>query len=244
MENIFEYDFTIDYASVDLHNYLTDFALLKYLQETACLHAAKLGYGLYDIPHTHVVWLLLDWKLQVFARPSWKDKIHIRTWPSKTDLASCYRDFEVFDNTGERICIATSRWVLFHIENHRISKLTPEINKVFSPFPQRVFENEIEKLKEPCCFDSEINYTILRRDIDTNKHVNNLNYLRFAYEALPAEIYENTKFSHIEIMYKKQCLLGDNIVCLYTKISEKEHIVTIKSKDLSVLHAIIKLKES
>ena len=45
-------------------------------------------------------------------------------------------------------------------------------------------------------------------------------------------------------MYKKQCLLGDEIVCFYTKVTDNEHIVTIKSKDLKVLHAIVKLKET
>ena len=180
MENIFEYDFEIEYADIDSHNRLSDYALLKYLQEIACLHASTLEHGLYDAPRTRVAWLLLDWKLQVFSRPSWCDKIHIKTWPSKTDLASCYRDFEVFDETGQRVCIATSKWVLFNIDTKKITRLSPEIEEVFAPVNRRVFENEIEKLKEPNYCDLETSYTILRRDIDTNNHVNN--YLSHIYD--------------------------------------------------------------
>lgn len=243
MENIFEYDFEIEYADIDSHNHLTDYALLKYLQEIASFHASILGYGLYDTPRTRVAWILLDWKLQVFSRPSWRDKIHIKTWPSKTELASCYRDFEVFNEAGERICIATSKWVLFNIDTHKINRFTSEFKKAFSPVCRRVFDEEIEKLEEPNHFDLKTNYTILRRDIDTNYHANNLNYLCFAYEALPQEVFENANFQNVDIMYKKQCLLGDEITCFYTKTSEKEHVITIKSKNLKVLHAIIKLKE-
>lgn len=242
MENTFEYTFEIQYADIDSQNHLTDYSLLKYLQEIACLHASSLGYGLYDTPHTRVAWLLLDWKLQILSRPSWCDKVHIKTWPSKTDLASCYRDFEVFNENGERICIATSKWILFNIDTLKISRLTPEIAKAFTPVCRRVFGNEIEKLKEPSSFDLETNYTILKRDIDTNNHVNNLNYLYFAYEALPIDVSQNANFQDIDIMYKKQCLLGDEITCFYSKVSEKEHVITIKSKDLKVLHAIVRLK--
>lgn len=244
MENIFEYDFEVQYADIDSHNHLTDYAILKYLQEIACLHAASLGHGLYDTPHTRTVWLILYWKMQIISRPSWRDTLHIKTWPSKIDVASCYRDFEIFNKDGERIGIATSKWVLFNIDTHKICRLTPEIQNAFSPVCRRVFENEIEKLKEPNTFNLETNYTILKRDIDTNQHVNNLNYIYFAYEALPVEVFENANFCNIDIMYKKQCLLGDEIVCFYTKVTNNEHIVTIKSKDLKVLHAIVKLKET
>ena len=62
----------------------------------------------------------------------------------------------------------------------------------------------------------------------------------FAYEALPEEIYENCEFNNIEIMYKRQTKLNDEIKCLYTKDGE-QNIVTIKSIDDNLLHAIIKL---
>ena len=50
MKNVFEYDFEIQYADIDSKNHLTDYALLKYLQEVATIHASVLNYGLYDTP--------------------------------------------------------------------------------------------------------------------------------------------------------------------------------------------------
>ena len=129
--------------------------------------------------------------------------------------------------------------ILTHI---KLIGLQANTKKLFPLYNKRVFNSEIEKLKEPDHFDCQTNYTILRRDIDTNLHVNNLNYLLFAYEALPKEVFDNSDFENIDIMYKKQCLLGDQIICFYTKISDNEHIITIKSHDLKILHSIIKLK--
>lgn len=83
-------------------------------------------------------------------------------------------------------------------------------------------------------------YKILRSDIDMNKHVHNLYYLDFAYETLPEDIYKSGELNNMEIMYKKQIKLGDNVICLYTKEDEK-NIVTIKSEDDSILHTVIYL---
>ncbi len=81
-------------------------------------------------------------------------------------------------------------------------------------------------------------YQIKRRDIDTNHHVNNLYYLDFAFDALPNDLWQ-VYFDNIEIIYKKQIKLDDTIKCFYA-YDNNQHIVTIKSEDLSVVHAIIK----
>ena len=41
-------------------------------------------------------------------------------------------------------------------------------------------------------------------------------------------------------MYKKQIRLNDEFKCLYTKEKDK-NVVTIKSADENILHAIVKL---
>jgi len=42
-------------------------------------------------------------------------------------------------------------------------------------------------------------------------------------------------------MYKHEAKLGDNIVGLYSKAENNEHIITMKGKETNTLHAIIKL---
>ena len=83
-------------------------------------------------------------------------------------------------------------------------------------------------------------YKVIKRDIDINNHVHNLYYLDFAYEALPEDVYRADECNNIEVMYKKQIKLADEIVCLYAK-EKNENIVSIKSKDKKILHAIVKL---
>lgn len=238
---MFEKEFLVEYTDIDKNNKLSYYGLLKWLQEIGCLHVSELEYGLDNVSKTGFVWILLNWKIKIFSRPSWKTTLHIKTWPSKIVHTICYRDYEILDKQGNRIAIATSNWVLFDIRTNRIARATPEITQKFTSNEGRVFDTEIQKLNDPKTFENTFTYTILRKDIDTNNHVNNLNYITFALEALPEEVYNNTEFSNIEIMYKKQCMLGDTINCNYHKENENEHIITIKSHNNSILHTIIRL---
>ena len=70
--------------------------------------------------------------------------------------------------------------------------------------------------------------------------MHNLNYLKLAYEALPENVYYSKEKNKVRIMYKHQILLGDKVKCYYNNVENKD-IITIKSQDNRVLHAIIEL---
>lgn len=237
-------DLRVRYEDVDKNNHLTARGFLKYLLEAATRHSNMAGYGLDNVPETHIAWVVLNWKLQIYKYPKTEDTLHIRTWVRFDKNIYSIRDYEVLDSVGNRIAIGSSKWVPIDTETRKIVKISDEIVDDYGPVDFKIFDNDFSKLSEPKEeYSNSYVYTIMRRDLDTNKHVNNLNYIDFALEALPNDVYENTLFQEVEIMYKKQCLYGDKIKCLYLKSENGEHIVTIKSEDLSVLHAIVKFKE-
>ena len=175
-------------------------------------------------------------------RPEYGSKIKVETWarPIEKRPFSTYRDFKMFNN-GKISAIGTSKWILFDLETNKIAKITEDIIDLYKTEPEKVFEkDEIEKLKEVDELNSYIEYDVKRSDIDVNKHMHNLNYLKLAYEALPEEVYYSKEKDNVRIMYKHQILLGDKVKCYYTNIENKD-IITIKSKDDSILHAIVEL---
>ena len=68
-----------------------------------------------------------------------------------------------------------------------------------------------------------------RRDIDTNRHVNNLHYLDYALEALPEEVYRDLPET-VDISFRKQILQGTPIQCLYARTEDGKHQVEIRSE--------------
>ena len=235
----YEYTTTLSFDHVGMNNVLSYAGLASLLQEAASLHADVLGCGLNSIDKTNLTWLLLYWKIEIFSFPKWSSRITIKTWPREIARVYSYRDFEVYDESGNLVAI--SKWVLINVASHSIARITPEFAKNFKLIDKSVFpEFKENTLKEPEDSTLTFEYKTGRRDIDSNNHVNNLCYLDFALEALPESICNNN-FNDIEVLYKKEILLGNLIKCFYSKNND-EHIVTIKSEDLSTVHAIIKLK--
>ena len=233
-------DYKVEYDYVDKNNELTYKGFLKYLVDAGGKHSDIAGYGLNDVPRTSLVWLVLNWKLKIFKRPAYDEIIHVETWSAGADRICCYRDYKIYNDKNELIAIATSKWILYNIQTKSIARITDEVLSAYDPHDEHVFDAPISKLVEPdgdCV--STFNYKIMRRDIDTNNHVHNTNYLDIALECLPQDVYENLNYTIIEIMYKHQALLGDKTKSLYYHKDDEDYVV-IKSEDLSKLHCIVK----
>ena len=240
--NIYTKKFDITFSDIDENNQLSNKGILRIMQEIAGLHSSSLGYGLNDTPKTGFAWLLLNWKLRVFSRPKWEETLTVNTWSKSMNPLFAYRDIEIFDDKNNLVATGSSKWILFDINKQSLCKIPNEVKEVFPSVDKSVFKEKfVEKLKEPENSNFIYEYTIQRRDIDTNHHVNNLNYLDYAYQALPEALYFNTNFSNVEIMYKHEAKLGDTISVFYSNSEENNHIITIKDKEGKKLHSIIKL---
>ena len=235
---VYEYKTHIKYSDISENNELSDKGLLNILSEAAGVHSAAVGYGLNDIEQTKVSWMLLFWKLKFFKRPRWNTELTVKTWPRKFEKVSSWRDFEVFDEQGKQVAIASTEWVLIDNVKQSIGRVTEELANRYGIVEKDAFEEKFEgKIKEPENKVKVYEYTAKRRDIDVNHHVNNGVYLELAYDALPESA--DVNFDNLEIQYKKQIKLGDTVALFYSK-EDNVHTVCIKSQDEKTLHAILK----
>lgn len=237
-----EHEFNLTIRDIDKNTNITNKAILSFFEDMGGLHSDLAGYGLKQIEQTRISWILLHWKVKVLKRIKYGESVKVKTWSRGMKLACCFRDFELYNSDGELCVVGTSKWTLFHIDKGLI-RLTSDILEKYSNEDKCALDFELKKLKEPDNYLNIYEYTVSRSDIDINHHMHNLRYLDLAYEAIPEEVYQSTinnNFDNIEIMYKKECYLGDKLKCFYSNVNN-EHIVTIKSYDEKTLHAIVKL---
>ena len=236
-----EHDFRPTIRDINNKTELTNKGILSFFEDIGGLHSDIAGYGLKDIKRTKISWVLLNWKIKVLKRIVYDgNPIKVKTWSRNVVRACTFRDFELYNSKGELCVIGSSKWTLVHLENG-LMRITPELIEKYNPEDKAVFDDfDFKKLQVPAEYSSIYEYTVSRRDIDINNHVHNLNYLDFAYDALPREVYENNSFDNIEIMYKNGAKLYEKLKCFYSKVN-REHFVTIKSQDEKILHAIVKL---
>ena len=240
--DVFTYTTTSKYSDLGPDGFLSNIGFLRIMQEAASLHSESIGYGPADTKTNNCAWIILGWKLKVLSRPVWNKKITIETYASVYGGMFSYRDFKMYDENKSLIAIASSKWVIVDYITKHIRKMPEDVCNNFNTKNEPVFGNKINlKLKEPDIVQNSVTYKVLRRDIDTNYHVNNLNYLNFAEEALPEDVYKANKINNIEIMYKQETKLNDVLTFNYSKIDENKHIVAIKTGDK--LKAVIKMWE-
>jgi len=183
--------------------------------------------------------MILNWRVEMYKRPKYADKIIIKTWCSDMDRLYAYRDFEILDENRNVIGRATSKWVLTDIVKKRVVRLDESVIEHYTLEGKPVFEDEkLDKLSEPEEYDNLVEFTISRNLIDINNHVHNIYYMDVANEVLPMDVFKNKEFNNIKMMYKKEMKLGETVKIYYTK-KDDEYTITIKSQDDSLLHAII-----
>ena len=150
------------------------------------------------------------------------------------------RDFRIFSG-DQLIAKAASRWCLVSTHTGRVTRVTETIRSAYALDPLAMFSDNLHtngKSDETAV--ESFSCTVGRRDIDTNHHVNNLHYLDYALEALPQELFDHVPDT-LEIVYRKQILLGTPIRCLYQKTADGRHQVEIRSgeEDSPVHHAFL-----
>lgn len=89
--------------------------------------------------------MLLYWKIKIFKRPRWNTELIVKTWPRKFERVSSWRDFEVSDENGEKVAIASSEWVLIDTRKQSISKISEKMAQEYSLIQKSVFEEELSR---------------------------------------------------------------------------------------------------
>ncbi|MBO6233610.1 MAG: hypothetical protein J6N78_06140 [Clostridia bacterium] len=234
-----EHEFFIGLRDIDFQKNLKIKSMFSFLEDIGGIHSNIAGFGLLDIPVKHKSWVLLNWKLKFIRRPHYAETLKIKTWSRKIDKIYAYRDFEVYDENGQKVAIASSKWTLVDTQKLSICRIDEELLKSYTTENVQVFEEEITKLTEPKSYMQTCETQVTRDMIDINGHVHNLNYIDFAIQVVPFEIMRNAK--EVEVMYKKEIRDNSKIKCFYT-IEDGFHYAVLKSEDEQTLHAIIKIK--
>lgn len=238
-----EQKYKIGLREVGIKNKLTNYGILAFLEDIATYHSGLVGYGVNDIEKNKGAFLILDWSLEVKKRLCFNDTIKVKTYalPIEKPTFNCYRNFEIYDEKDELIATATSKWLFYNFEQHKIVKLDEDILKLFETEGDlKKAEEKITKLQEPKSFEKMIEYQVQRSNIDVNMHMNNLVYLKLANEILPEDVYFADELNNLRITYKHQIRLGEIVKIYYTMVDNK-HIVTIKNNEESKIHAIVEM---
>ena len=191
--------------------------VLNLFQEAASNHAASLGYDFPVVDEStgeRGAWVLAQIRVHMDRYPRWRDTVRIRTIPHAARALFAHRDFVVETPGGDRYGCGTSRWMILDLKTRKAVRIPATAS--FDPLPVPLFgEGEpFTRLRypaEPPPGESRREYRVMRSHIDTNGHVNNVHYVNWMLESVPADIDARLHVSDIEIAYRSETLYGESV---------------------------------
>lgn len=234
---IWEEKFKVHSYEIGASGFASPQSICKFLQEAASNHAADLQVAAEDLATQDCMWVLSQLSLQMTEYPKWHDSILLRTWPVQKESAlKGFRDFEIMNNNGDLIGRASTMWLMLNSKSKRPLRLPKSLARFVSPgFEDELLSHSPKNSDFPEGCDLEQEFRIRASDIDWNLHVNNVSYLEWALEAIPAEFRLRNFVAELAIAFLAEGKYGSNIVaqCFKTQsdFSSNLHKIIEKSED-------------
>lgn len=218
-------EYILRLEDVDANYELTNKALLALMENVADEDSGKAGDDIMALNTRGLSWVIVEWRLEVFERPKYRDRVRVETWPREVGSRFVWRDFEVYHGK-KLIAVASSKWMIvdltkkavIRIDNARIMKYQTEKRSAF----QKPLTN---RLKANIMYDETAPAIIRKSDIDLNGHLHNLAYLDLIKEHISYEPNIMRIIFHREIKY------DDKVVIKIAKNSPMSQIAIVDQND-------------
>ena len=243
MQNFFETEYTVKSTEVDSNWKMRIDRIVELFQAITGAHSIMLGV---DAPtlleKSNAIWILTKFKLKIKDFPVMDDNLTAKTWPLPAKGVRFWRDFLICKNE-EVMVMGASEWCTLDYTKKELRRA----NSVCFP-TDLVYKTENSgagdfiKVREST---SEIDYnhthTCRFVDIDTNKHTNNIAYLRMSLNCFSPEEFELINIDEVQISFLAQTFLSDEIK-VYKKKTDFGFFIEGKLDDKVVFNCIFTKK--
>ena len=240
MNNFYKTDYTVKYSDVDSnYNMRLDYIISRF-QDITGIHSKQIGVdGPSVLKNSNGFWVLTKFKLKIIALPKNEQEIELETWPTTVGGIRFARDFAIHKN-GEKIVTGTSEWCILDYDTHAIRKTKTVCYPHNMPHREDLSgAGDFVKIREQVsdedlCFVCRSAFT----DIDSNKHTNNVAYIRMALNTFSPDEFEKLDIDEFQISFLAQTYYGDEIA-VYKKRTENGFYIEGKAKEKTVFNCII-----
>ncbi len=203
----YEIEGRVRYSEIDTKKRLTLPGIINYCQDIACFHDLDAGFGVDYWGERHTAWVLTAWNVDINKYPVYAQKIRIRTDSYRLRTFLGYRCFRIYDDKGNVLIAADSRWALMDMDKERPVSAAKLIGDAYGPGEDIGVKWEGKHIVLPGGMKKEEPFAVGTEHLDTNHHVNNGQYISMACQYLP----ENILVRKLWAEYTAQAKLGDVI---------------------------------
>ena len=186
-------------------------AMCDYFQDMAWSHYNRVEKALGNLLAPGQFWLMTRLEVEILKLPSWQDVIEVETWSRGIEKFYAYRDFIVTGADGRTSAKATTTWVVLDTVSNKIARLTELAQKWPSRSEVTSLNRNAEKVEEPAAPVYGADYNVQYSDMDLNRHVNNVKYIKWMFDAAGIEFLEKHTVEKAVINFIDETRAGDAV---------------------------------
>lgn len=237
---MYAFDSRVRYSECDETGRLSLLAAINYLQDCSTFQSTELGLEIDSLATRGFAWVLANWRIEVDRLPAFGEKITVATWCYEMTRAHALRNFTI-SSGDESLLRADSQWFVFDAATGHATRV-PEDQRAFVEDrpPLEMTRTERRLVPEGKAVEAP-SVRVTRGLIDTNRHVNNAQYVALALDALEAagEPAPQAPLT-LQIQYRSMAFLDDALRPL-VHVSEAGHDVEITGADGGQL-AVVRMR--
>lgn len=216
----YQFSSRVRYSEVGENGRLTLPSLLNYFQDCGTFEGEDVGLSMWKIKEMKKAWVLAAWQVDVKRFPVLGEEFTITTFPYSFRGVIGMRNYYIETKDQERLACANAFWTFFDTELQMPSKITEDIIENYTlgeKLDMKYASRKIQTPKDMTLWDTGDTFAIQKHHLDTNHHVNNVQYISMAEDFLP----KGFKISQMRAEYRAQSRLGDVIYPLIYQEDEK-----------------------
>lgn len=196
-------------------------AILDCFQDAAIFESENGPITVEYLYDRHIVWMLSSWQIVIDRRPGLNERVKIATVPYDLKGFLGYRNFAMIGEDGAMIVKAASIWTLVDTVKLCPSKPTQELQDGYQMGEKLEMDYAPRKIALLGDGEEQERFRVRKFQIDSNQHVNNVQYVRIAMETLP----EGVQIRELRTEYKKAARLGDEVAAVVIRTEDKHQVV-------------------
>lgn len=222
---MYQFESRVRYSETDSRGKLTPEGMMEYFEDCTTFQSEDIGLGVQFLKESHRVWVLSFVQIGINRYPALGERIVIQTIPYEIKGFLGYRNFVMRTLKDEVLAYANTMWTYLDTETGRPVKAPESMITAYGlseRYPMEYAPRKITMPEDQTCFEEIV---VKPHHLDTNDHVNNVEYVRMARELMqdqhvlygrcdveePEEKEDERFVRALRVEYKQSALLGDVI---------------------------------
>lgn len=226
----YEREYQLNYFDFDKNYQIKPTTLMNFLQDISTRHFED---ATCDVPREDLpgLWVIVEWDIKKNDVSLKAGMIKVVTEPIYFRKFIAYRRYEIYNHENELVLTGYSKWAYIDPVLRKQVNIPKFLNALFhveadAEKPDKLSFSDLSMIEQP----SERCLQAVYTDLDVNKHVNNITYIRWAIDSLGSAYMDGHRFSELKVAFKKE-VFEDQQIKVSTKIKEtatetiSEHLI-------------------